>query len=616
MTLRAYKGDAMTLLCFDIDEKMKENFSGFSIKVTPPATGKNKKPKPYYLINRLTYKPGIYEERGIKLQQKDLETMEFAPLQKFNWVHVPGTNHNINAYLFGDYKYEVTPRYLINNVLQPIKQSLTVSVTIDVSPYKSGVLQVGFARGFIESQAYTRHFGMNSKIRPDKTNLLFNLSAISGPTAKDKKKWPLLKDYDFETQHKWLGWQARGRITELLDETLKNKSLSLDVFAFDLDEPYICESLLQLAKEDRLRIILDNSSTHNRATDFETKFEKLFRKTAKDTGALVRGKFLALSHSKVFIQKKGAVAQKVLTGSTNFSTNGLYVNANHVLIFTHKGIAKLYENIFTESFGKNNTDTVKKMKAFKESESQATVFSFKKISGVKQMSIYFSPHNSTTATKIFADISKRISKARTDVLFAIMNDRSKSSILDAVYKQVQNTKIFTYGITDIGGKSEKRSIMLYKPHTSKGVRIAGKPGDYVLMPPFEEEAKIPGISIHHKFVVSDFKGPDPVVYCGSSNLAFGPEQSNGDNLLEIRDPDAVTVFAVEALRLVDHFHWRNVQAQAQKNKMKTKTKAGKQNAGKLFLHDSSEAKWVEKYFDKKDLRCKQRELLIGSRKLN
>jgi len=45
-----------------------------------------------------------------------------------------------------------------------------------------------------------------------------------------------------------------------------------------------------------------------------------------------------------------------------------------------------------------------------------------------------------------------------------------------------------------------------------------------LPPPFNTVAKVPGIAIHHKFVVVDFRGKESVVYCGSSNLAFNPEQ--------------------------------------------------------------------------------------------
>jgi hypothetical protein len=95
-----------------------------------------------------------------------------------------------------------------------------------------------------------------------------------------------------------------------------------------------------------------------------------------------------------------------------------------------------------------------------------------------------------------------------------------------------------------------------------------------------------------------------VVYCGSSNLAFGPEQNNGDNLIEIRDKDAVTAFAIEAIRLVDHFHFRNAQFMAQQ-----KTTNGKKD--EIHLHGTKEKAWIDKYFDKKDLRMLERELLMG-----
>jgi hypothetical protein len=64
-----------------------------------------------------------------------------------------------------------------------------------------------------------------------------------------------------------------------------------------------------------------------------------------------------------------------------------------------------------------------------------------------------------------------------------------------------------------------------------------------------------GHQVHHKFVVCGFNGKDPVVYCGSSNLALGGEKANGDNLLAIHDEDIATVFAIEALGLVDHFEF-------------------------------------------------------------
>jgi hypothetical protein len=41
---------------------------------------------------------------------------------------------------------KVTPRYLVDDILLSLNKSLTVAVKIDVSPYKSGDFQIGFAR--------------------------------------------------------------------------------------------------------------------------------------------------------------------------------------------------------------------------------------------------------------------------------------------------------------------------------------------------------------------------------------------------------------------------------------------------------------------------------------
>lgn len=593
VSVRAYKGDAMTLLCFDLDKNIIENFTGFSIKVTPPGANS----RSYYLYNRISYAPEVIAASKLDTAKINIYKMNYAPLQRFNWVHVAGTDKGINQNVYGNYKYEITPRYLIENKLQPLNKELTAGITIDVSPYKSGKLQISFTRGFIESQAYSRHFGLNNKIRPNKTDLIFDIKQIANAS---------FGQYTFEDQYKWLGWQARVALLAFLDEAVKNKKMTLDVFAYDLDEPVICSQLIELAKEGRVRIILDNSAEHSGATAFETKFDILFKDNALDKNALVRGKYFSLSHSKIFIQKLNNTPVRVLTGSSNFSTNGLYINSNHVLIFRDMKIAQVYEDVFNESFGAGNEATALKMKAFKTGTTQAAAFEFKNITGVTDTVIRFSPHNRDTATAFFSLISQRILNAQSDVLFAVMNDRSASSILDALHTQVKAENIFTYGITDVIA-DKQNGVMLYKPNSKRGILVAGKPDEYVLPEPFEAESKIPGISIHHKFVVVDFKGASPVVYCGSSNLAFGPEQANGDNLLEIRNRNVVTVFAIEAMRLIDHFEWRNaLSVKGTRQPVMPSATPAKT----FYLHGSEESNWVAKYYNPLDLRCMEKELLI------
>jgi hypothetical protein len=62
--------------------------------------------------------------------------------------------------------------------------------------------------------------------------------------------------------------------------------------------------------------------------------------------------------------------------------------------------------------------------------------------------------------------------------------------------------------------------------------------------------------VHHKFVVTDFNGARPTVFTGSSNMAQGGEKENGDHLIRIEDRKIAIAYAIEALKLFDHFHFR------------------------------------------------------------
>lgn len=588
VSVMAYKGDAMSLLSFDLTAPLRKNLAGFTIFFSVKGKGSGT-----YVFNRMVF-PDAFLKKNPQIPVEGRNSTLYSPLQKMNWVHVPNTDIETRKAVFGDYTYSITPRYIEKGVLLPIDKSLTVQLTINVSSFNINKVKVAFARGFVSSAAYASRFGdKNNKVRPPKKqdDLLFDIHQVSGSVKRwdDKAKAKVLVDYTYAEQHDWLGWQARKTILGFLDAAIKNPAITLKVFAYDLDEPEICRRLLTLAAEGRLKIILDNSGKHGKTTSMESAFEKKFKATGAGKKDIARGKYSALAHSKVFIWLNDGKAQKVLTGSTNFSTNGIYINANHVLVFDNSKVAKLYEDVFDASFGKKN------MAAFKKSPFTSTDHTFSK----PAMTITFAPHNTVDADRIFKRISNRIDAAGSDILFAIMKDTSNSLILDAVKKQVKGGNIFTYGITDTIGKTNADyTVYLYRPDTqlAQGIRVAAKGIRNILPPPLGTVPGLSGYAIHHKFIVVDFKGTDPVVYCGSSNLAFGPEQRNGDNLLEITDKDVVTAFAIEALRLVDHYHWRNYTDDINKP---------------MNLDDLTRAKpWFNKWFQPGNLYCRQRELYM------
>lgn len=85
--------------------------------------------------------------------------------------------------------------------------------------------KIGFTRGFVSSVAYAKRFNPNNNhVRPtgNKDELLFDITQKADTARRwnDTNKHYQNVDYTFEEQHKWLGWQARQRILDFLDEAV------------------------------------------------------------------------------------------------------------------------------------------------------------------------------------------------------------------------------------------------------------------------------------------------------------------------------------------------------------------------------------------------------------
>jgi hypothetical protein len=283
----------------------------------------------------------------------------------------------------------------------------------------------------------------------------------------------------------------------------------------------------------------------------------------------------------------------------------MYVNSNHVLIFTNSDVAELYSKVFNEAW----QDGVRE--SFNKSSLAEAPFTFNQV-GLPKMSITFSPHTAEVAQSTLDAIASRVTTSTSSVLFAVMDITAGGGpVLPALQQIHGNQDIFSYGISDAPGTG----ISLYKPGNKSGVLVGGKPGTTILPPPFDKEHSISiGHQIHHKFIVCDFNTANPVMWCGSSNLALGGEEQNGDNLIQIDDADIATVFALEALALVDHFDFRDANTAPKTANAKT-AKKGEDNTPDaaapldtnplyLFTNDT----WATRYFDADDLHFKDRVL--------
>lgn len=546
-TLKAYPGDGKTLLAFNLATQADaKGLAGFTIACKPPATAAN--PAQYYLLNELQFQtPGDHAQVPTEPPNSSVN----APIEKFRWVHVAGSFHQGLTPSTGQYTYTVTPRFFdAKGSMQPLDATRSASVTVNVGPFQKNSLALGFTRGYMQSEAFTHHFGLSAKLQPAGKTLLFDTSQQAGTNA-------LGQTFTYADEYEWMGASARIQVFNLLNEALNDATVHIDVFAYDLNEPDVLNILLKLAALGRIRIILDNASLHHDSTGTkpEDQFQVLFTKAAKDGAAILRGKFGRFSHDKIFILSRNNAPYKVLTGSTNFSVTGLYVNANHVLIFNDTTVAAKYQAVFNESWQD------KASMSFATTPLATTPFTVA-AGSVPAMTVHFSPHTTADAQTILTAISTRIQQETTavkgSVLFAVMQlTGSPSSVYSTLNNIHQQQTVFSYGISDAPG-----GTTLYKPGSKTGVLVTGKPGKTTLPPPFDQVPSPPGHEIHDKFVICNFNGANPVVYCGSSNLASGGEAANGDNLLEIHDGDIATAFAIEALLLVDHYSFLDRYASA------------------------------------------------------
>lgn len=591
IAVKAYAGDAMTLLAFDLlKTEARRDFVGFSIEFKNQTMADFKA-----LNNRLSFEvpdPNLSQAERRKLKFKSTE----APFQKFRWIHVLNNLPTGQAApFFGTYQYRITPRWFKNGTLAPANPLDSVTIDILVQPFAKAGIAVSFTRGFLVSQAYTARFGPNGNVRPKAANLIFDPQTTTNDAFGNPGKPEVVEGiapYTYEDQYAWMGFNARKTIMQFIDEVLVDKTKKLDVLAYDFSEPDIASKLLELSKKGRIRMFLDDHDKANAANPGNKKSDPIFKQQFADqfdssTGSsLTRHHFGRLGHSKILMQRdSNNKVIKVLTGSTNFTVNGIYINANHILVFTHPEALDLYGQMFEETIASGAKSK------FKNGPLAQSILPIN-----QQVSVGFSPHKTEIATQVLNVVNERIKTAQQSVFFAVMELKSTGSVTQSLREVHQRDDIFTLGITDLKSEKGDIKVRLYEPKSKKGVLVNGKKSPKILPPPFTNEVSLGlGHQVHHKFVVVDFNSPNAAVFCGSSNLAQGGEESNGDNLLMIQDPDVAAVFAIEAIRLIDHYQFRN-----------------RVDATSKGLALKKDGKWCERYFDPTDLYHSDRTLFIAN----
>jgi hypothetical protein len=548
LTFKLYRGEGAALLAFDLAPDLATaDFVGFSIEVRYPGADHWG-----VLHNRLhfDYPPTPQRPRTFPSTE--------APFQKFRWIHVP------SEILPGLFRYRVTACYMQADGTLRKGVSVDAQVSLEAQTI-SQFVNIGFTRGFASSQAYGDRFDNETRILPP---------ARSAPRA-----YLDLDMAPFERNYQWLGFEARQLILQVLEQVASDPGLTLDALIYESKEPDILRRLEQLGP--RLRAIIDDHGEQGAADSCES----LSAARLSAAGAQVkRLHFSSQQHNKVLIVRREGKAIRVLGGSTNFALRGLYIQANNVLLFDDETVAGKFGEVFDAYWTAPA--------AFRKNPLSQQWWVVRDEPG-SRVSLCFAPHADSALS--LDPIATSIEQATSSVLYSIVFLNLINGKVRAALDELMQRALFSYGVAQRIGK-----LALRKPDGSVGLLPFAFLASNAPAPFRAEWSGNAGNMVHNKFVVTDFNGANPTVYTGSSNLAGGGEKNNGDHLIRIEDRKVAVVYAIEALRLFDHFHFR-VNA-SKPGALQTLRLAKPPAAG--------EKPWFDAYYRQGHVKARDRELFV------
>ena len=514
-TLKAHRGEGMALLAMNWKSGTPPlNFVGFAIEYKEPNGAQY-----FPLKNRLAFR-----RVDGTLNPNELST-RLSPIQKFRWVHFPR-----NADLPGEFTYQVTPVFMDDLDVLSYGEAQQAAIVLQSETFPDQ-LNVGFARGFVSSQAFVDRYqkdGPISKLLPAsaKTSLDFV------PTHPDAAN-----------ALAWMGFEARRIIFGVLDDAIADTTAQVQVIAYDLNEPQIVNRLVQLGP--RLRVIIDNSGDHGGDGSAEN---QAATKLIASAGAanVKRQKMLSLQHNKIIVVK--GKKKRVACGSTNFSWRGFYVQANNALVMQGKKATELYSAAFESYWSLDPHDF---------GTTASAKWTDLGLPDVRAQ-VAFSPHAASNA--LLQSIAVDIASTKSSLLYSLaFLYETPGPVLDAIKQVTLSTDRFVFGISDkaVGGldvQTPNGNVAPVFP-TALG-KDAPKPFSQ------EPTAGAVGTRMHHKFVVIDADKPSARVYLGSYNFSGAADTLNGENLLLIKNQRVATAYMIEAVRLFDHYEFRVVQDKA------------------------------------------------------
>ncbi|WP_426238138.1 phospholipase D-like domain-containing protein [Pseudomonas sp. TWP3-2] len=525
--VKAYAGTNGVLLAMDLAESRRQGLLGFAIE-------KQQGAKPWlFLFNSLTF-PG----KAHTFPQFHATPSDLAPLQKFRWADYavnPGMTIHYRVYLA--YGTPDAPQ---------LGESLELTVTSDDGhPLNQSVI---FNRAVAASQAFQRKF-------PDLD------AQISANKNMPIEAWP-------DAARQWLENGLLQRLQGFIERAVDGH-WALDIAIYEYQLQAIVDTVnAAFERGVQVRVLYHGPPGDEDTLINEASLAKLpaASKRGRVTHNIFHNKFIVLSRFDAEGQRQ---PQAVLCGSTNFTANGVYRQANVVHVLDDAAVGASYLQTFEQIWAEPND----------VGATRDWITASNPMDPAQPLFVGFSPRTGGGDLREFVEI---IEAAKKDLLF-VTAFSLPDAILNALLGQPHDD-ILRYGLQNTvsritGFHADRTAEFAATALLNTGLEgwlrenMKGQKGNLL---------------VHTKAVVTDFTTDAPTIISGSHNLSASASNGNDENYLIIRgDTDLADRYGLELLRFYEHYRFRYF---AKKLALK--------QVSPLALDD----RWTNDYFTEGDLR--------------
>ena len=549
LVVKSYTSPTLVLLAYDWPAgDDHQDFLGFAINRTPGFDGAESS----WLPNRIGF-------NGPKPDQSDFPSNE-APIQKFYWwdarIDTKDRGHS--------FTYRVVPVTGKPSSLN-LLDAQAAEIVVEVPEVEEQGITSHFNRAVVSSQAFSKQF-------PN----------ISTPAQQ-------------KAARAWLANGMELAVPQFLDRAA-GKDIEGAIYHLT-DDIWIIPSFLNYGGAISLAY---NHTSKDHTSDAAI---KQLEDAGRPANLFAPRTHASIMHNK-FLVRVGAAdhAEAVLAGSANFTSEGLSAQANVLHAFESPQLAKLYLD------RKRLLDSDPSLSATQKDEEG---WSDELKVGDATIRVFFPPEGKATRVSIDTIVAA-VKAAKHSVLLCAF-DPTDMDLLNAVFAASDANLMMLALVNRVpsgqpkgdpsrGDVAAKIAIL---DRAEKSDEIVGfgafnagaTPTDFaperVLWP--GENPKIM-VRVHHKFVVIDAEGENPIVFTGSANFSGNSLHSNDENLLEITQcPRIAGMYMAEFLRLYEHYRAR--------------VKSDKDPKTFKLTPDSS---WSKKYFTPGAPETKARQAMAGT----